>query len=52
MLLQKSVNYGQKRFITLAPGGHSYDLYLNVVHFLSTSVNKTSVAAYDNCFPA
>jgi hypothetical protein len=26
-------------------GGQSSDLYLNVVHFSNTSVNKTSVAA-------
>ncbi len=33
-------------------GGQSSNLYLMLVHFLNTSVNKTSVAAYDNCFPA
>ncbi len=26
--------------------------YLNVFHFFNTSVNQTSVAALDNCFPA
>ncbi len=26
-------------------GGQSSNLYINVVHFLNTSVNKTSVAA-------
>jgi hypothetical protein len=35
-----------------APGGQSSDLYLNVVHFFSTSVNLTYVAAIDSCFPA
>ncbi len=33
-------------------GGLSYKLYINVVHFFNTSVNKTSVAAKDSCFPA
>jgi hypothetical protein len=33
-------------------GGQSYVLYLNVVHFFNTSVNKTSVAANNSCFPA
>ncbi len=33
-------------------GGQSSNLYLNVVHFFNTSVNKTSVAALDSCFPA
>jgi hypothetical protein len=33
-------------------GGQSSNLYLNVVHFFNTSVNWTSVAAYDCCFPA
>jgi hypothetical protein len=33
-------------------GGQSSYLYLNVVHFFNTSVNLTSVAAEDNCFPA
>jgi len=32
-------------------GGQSSILYLNVAHFFNTSVNKTSVAAEDNCFP-
>jgi hypothetical protein len=32
-------------------GGQSYNPYLNV-HFFNTSVNWTSVAAQDNCFPA
>ncbi len=33
-------------------GGKSYNLCLNVVHFFNTSVNYTSVAAQDSCFPA
>jgi hypothetical protein len=33
-------------------GGKSYNLYLNAVHFFNTSVNYTSVAALDSCFPA
>ncbi len=33
-------------------GGQSIYLYLNAVHFCNTSVNQTSVAALDNCFPA
>ncbi len=33
-------------------GAQSSNLYLNVVHFFSTSVNKTSVAALDSCFRA
>ncbi len=33
-------------------GGQSSNLYLNVVHFFNTSVNYTSVAAEDSCFPA
>jgi hypothetical protein len=33
-------------------GGQSCNLYLIIVCFLNTSVNKTSVAASDNCFPA
>jgi hypothetical protein len=32
--------------------GQSCNLYLKVVHFFNTSVNYTSVAAYDCCFPA
>jgi hypothetical protein len=32
-------------------GGHSSNLYLNVVHIFNTSVNYTPVAAQDNCFP-
>jgi hypothetical protein len=32
--------------------GQNSNLYLNVVHFFNTSVNKTSVAAQDSCFPA
>jgi hypothetical protein len=35
-----------------ASGGQSSNAYLNVVHFFSTSVNKTSVAAEDYCFTA
>ncbi len=31
--------------------GQISNLYLNVVHFLNTSVNQTSVAALDSCFP-
>jgi hypothetical protein len=33
-------------------GGKSCCLYLNVVHFLNTGVNKTSVATSDSFFPA
>jgi hypothetical protein len=33
-------------------GSISYNPHLNVVHFFNTSVNWTSVAAEDNCFPA
>jgi hypothetical protein len=33
-------------------GDQSSNLYLNVVHFFNTSVNKTSVAAKDCCNPA
>ncbi len=33
-------------------GGQNYNLYLNVVCFYNTSVNQTSFAAYDSCFPA
>ncbi len=33
-------------------GGQSFNLYLNIVHFFNTSVNKTSVADWDSCFPA
>ncbi len=33
-------------------GGQSSNLYLNVVHFFNTRVNKISVAAKDSCFPA
>ncbi len=33
-------------------GGQSSILYLNVVNFSNTSVNWTSVAVYDSCFPA
>ncbi len=32
--------------------GQSSYLYLNVVHFFNTSVNYTSVATKDSCFPA
>ncbi len=32
--------------------GQSFNLYLNVVHFFDTTVNQTSSAAYDSCFPA
>ncbi len=35
----------------MTSGGQSYNLYLNVVHFFNTSVNKTSVADKDSCFP-
>ncbi len=34
------------------PGGQSSNLHLNVVHFFNTSINYTSVAAEDSCFPA
>jgi hypothetical protein len=33
-------------------GGQNYNLYLNVVHLFYTSVNKTSAAAQESCFPA
>ncbi len=33
-------------------GSQSSNINLNVVHFLNTSVNYTSVAAEDCCFPA
>ncbi len=33
-------------------GGQSSNLHLNVVHFFNASVNWTSVAAQDSCFPA
>jgi hypothetical protein len=33
-------------------GGQSSNPYLNVVYFINGSVNKTSVAAEDSCFPA
>ncbi len=33
-------------------GGQSSNLFLNVVNFFNTSVNLTSVAASDSCFPA
>jgi hypothetical protein len=33
-------------------GGQKSNLYLNVVHFFNASVNYTSVAAKDSCFPA
>ncbi len=33
-------------------GGQSYNPYLNVVHFFNASLNETSVAAQDSCFPA
>ncbi len=33
-------------------GGQSSNQYLNVVDFFNTSVNQTSVAVYDCCFPA
>jgi hypothetical protein len=33
-------------------GGQSSNLYLNYDHLFNTSVNKTSVAAYDSCFSA
>ncbi len=51
----KSVNYKLNTDIYSyfeTSGGQSSNLYLNVVHFFSTSVNKTSVAARDSCFPA
>jgi hypothetical protein len=32
-------------------GGQKYNLDLNVVHFVNTSLNKISVTAYDSCFP-
>ncbi len=33
-------------------GGQSPNLYLNVVYFFNSCVNKTSATAYDSCFPA
>jgi hypothetical protein len=33
-------------------GGQSSNLNLNVVHFVNTSVNYTSVGALDSCFLA
>ncbi len=33
-------------------GGQSFNLYLNVVHFLNTSVNNIYVATSDSCFSA
>jgi hypothetical protein len=33
-------------------GDQSYNVYLNVVHFFNTTVNWTSVPAWDSCFPA
>ncbi len=44
----KNVNNGLNTNIysyVEASGGQSYNIYLNVVHFFNTSVNKTSVAA-------
>ncbi len=32
-------------------GVQSYNLYLTIVHFFNTSINQTSVAAEDSCFP-
>ncbi len=36
---EKSFLTTAKSFITLALGGQSFNLYLNVVHFINTSVN-------------
>ncbi len=33
-------------------GCQSSDPYLNAIHFFDASINKTSVAAQDICFPA
>ncbi len=33
-------------------GVQSSNLYLNAVHFFSSSVNYMSVVAIDSCFPA
>ena len=33
-------------------GGQRSNLYLNVIQLFNTSVNQTSVAAYDSCFPS
>ncbi len=33
-------------------GSQSFNLNLNVVLFLNTSISKTSVTAEDSCFPA
>ncbi len=32
-------------FYLEASGGHNSQLYLNIVHFFNTTINKTSVAA-------
>jgi hypothetical protein len=39
-------------FYLATSGGQSSNLHLNVVHFFNTSVNYTSVAAEDSCFPS
>jgi hypothetical protein len=46
------VIYNRHMFIVQATGGQSSNLYLNVANFFNTSVNYTSVAASDSCFPA
>jgi hypothetical protein len=33
-------------------GGQSSNLYLSVIRFFNASVNETSVAASESCFPA
>ncbi len=33
-------------------GGQSSNLYLYVIPFFNTSINKTSVVAWNSCFPA
>ncbi len=41
----------QSSFYSETSGGQNSNLHLNVVHFFNTSVNQTSVGAYDSCFP-
>ncbi len=49
----KNVNscWNTKVFFNFGTSGdQNSNLYLNVVHFFTTNVNQTSVAAYDRCF--
>ncbi len=51
----KNVNKSMNTNISLCletSGHQSSNLYFNVVHFFNTSVDKTSVATWDTCFPA